>query len=43
MDEKRTVTLLDLRMQYVDILGHWIVYIDDSNHEIYFEDMLEIQ
>lgn len=42
LDEKRTVTLPDLRMQYVDLLEHWMVYIDDSNHEIYVKDLLEI-
>lgn len=42
LDEKRKVTILDLRMQYVDILEHWIVYIDNSDYEIYFENMMEI-
>ena len=41
LKDKEVVSFLNLKMKYADILNDWVVYIDDSNQDIHFIDMLE--
>ncbi len=41
LDENKSVTYLDLEMQYVDVLEHWIVYIDKAELDMHFLNMAE--